>query len=59
MADIDNFFSNSKRKRIMENKHAFSIYDLYPVSIGHSLIIPKRKIKEVFDLTNEEYLTCF
>ena len=50
-------FLNSDR--IIENEYAFAIYDSYPVTKGHSLVIPKRQIKEIFELNKEEYESCF
>ncbi len=41
-----------------ENKLAYASYDTYPVSKHHCLIIPKRHVKDFFDLTNEELLAC-
>ena len=41
-----------------ENDLAYSSYDTYPVSNLHCLIIPKRHIKDCFDLTNEELIAC-
>ncbi len=41
-----------------ENKLAYASYDSYPVSEYHCLIIPKRHIKNFFDLTNDELLAC-
>ena len=41
-----------------ENDFAYSSYDTYPVSNLHYLIIPKRHIKDYFDLTNEELIAC-
>ena len=38
---------------------SFVIYDSYPVTKGHSLVIPKRQIKEIFELNKEEYESCF
>ncbi|AFU98429.1 histidine triad (HIT) protein [Simiduia agarivorans SA1 = DSM 21679] len=37
-----------------QNKHAFLMDDGYPVTQGHSLIIPKRHIASFFDATEEE-----
>lgn len=37
-----------------ENLHAFWIRDVYPISSGHSLIIPKRHIESFFEATPEE-----
>ena len=41
-----------------ENELAYASYDSYPVSEHHCLFIPKRHIKDYFDLTNEELLAC-
>ena len=41
-----------------ENQLAYASYDSYPVSEHHCLVIPKRHIKNYFDLTNEELLAC-
>lgn len=39
---------------IAQNEHAFAIRDAYPVSPGHTLIIPRRHIASFFDTTQEE-----
>ena len=41
-----------------ENELAYASYDSYPVTEHHCLIIPKRHIKNYFDLSNEELLAC-
>ena len=41
-----------------ENDLAYASYDSYPVSEYHCLIIPKRHIKDFFDLSNEELVAC-
>ena len=41
-----------------ENDLAYASYDSYPVSEYHCLIIPKRHIKDFFELTNEELVAC-
>ncbi len=41
---------------IAQNEHAFVIRDAFPVSPGHTLIIPKRHIGSFFDTTQEEKL---
>ncbi len=43
---------------IYENELAYTSYDSYPVSENHCLIIPKRHIKDYFDLSNDELLAC-
>ena len=39
---------------IIENKHAYVIYDSYPVNPGHCLVIPRRHVAEYFQATAEE-----
>lgn len=39
---------------IMSNDHAVAILDGFPVSEGHTLIIPKRHIASLFEATVEE-----
>jgi len=41
-----------------ENDLAYASYDTYPVSKDHCLIVPKRHIKNYFDLTKEELIAC-
>ena len=52
-------FCNIKESGLAkENKLAYASYDSYLISEGHCLIIPKRHIKDYFDLTNEELIAC-
>ena len=41
-----------------ENELAYASYDSYPVSEMHCLIIPKRHVKDYFNLTDEEVIAC-
>ena len=41
-----------------ENELAYASYDSYPVTEHHCLIIPKRHIKDYFDLSNDELIAC-
>ena len=41
-----------------ENDLAYASYDSYPVSNHHCLIIPKRHIKDYFDLSKDELMAC-
>jgi len=45
---------NNKNEFIYENPYFFVIRDHFPVSRGHSLIIPKRHVQNFFELTEEE-----
>ena len=47
-------FCQNNREKIAENSTCFAMYDGYPVSKGHTLIIPNRHIETYFDLTNIE-----
>ena len=41
-----------------ENELAYASYDTYPVSKHHCLIIPKRHIRDYFELSSEELIAC-
>jgi len=43
-----------ERERLFENSIGFVIYDNYPVSEGHSLVVPKRIYPDYFESTLEE-----
>ena len=61
MSDPNNpcLFCNAKESGyIHENDLAYVSYDSYPVTENHCLIIPKRHIKDYFDLSNEELIAC-
>ena len=52
-------FCTLPRDRIfLENDRTVAIFDLYPVSQGHALIIPKRHIGSFFELDTEEQLSA-
>jgi len=36
------------REKIIENEHAFAVYDKFPVSEDHSLVISKKEIADLF-----------
>ena len=61
MRDPNNpcLFCNIKESGLTdENRLAYASYDTYPVSEFHCLIIPKRHVKDYFELTNDEVLAC-
>ena len=52
-------FCNSKQSGpAAENELAYANYDTYPVSEFHCLIIPKRHVKDYFDLSDDEAIAC-
>ena len=61
MKDPNNpcLFCNIKESGLTdENQLAYASYDSYPVTEKHCLIIPKRHVKDYFDLTEEETVAC-
>ena len=61
MKDPNNpcLFCDVKKTGIVyENELVYASYDSYPVSEHHCLIIPKRHIKDYFDLSNDELVAC-
>ena len=61
MKDPNNpcLFCNIKESDLVkENDLAYASCDSYPVSEGHCLIIPKRHVKDYFDLSNDEIIAC-
>ena len=54
--DSSCLFCNIESKRVvLENNLAYSIKDKYPVSAGHSLIIPKRHFQDYFEISQPEF----
>jgi len=49
------FCSNIEARVIYDNENAYLIYDKFPVSPGHILIISKRHISSFFDLNQNEH----
>lgn len=41
---------------ILENEYAFAVLDVFPVSKGHTLIIPKRHFSDYFDISQAEQI---
>jgi diadenosine tetraphosphate (Ap4A) HIT family hydrolase len=41
---------------ILRGEYCFAIRDAYPVSPGHTLIIPRRHVASFFDLSPEEWM---
>jgi diadenosine tetraphosphate (Ap4A) HIT family hydrolase len=42
------------RELLSANTHAVAIWDAFPVSPGHALIVSRRHVASLFDLTAEE-----
>lgn len=44
---------------VRENTFAFAIRDGYPLSDGHTLVVPKRAMSATSELSKDELLACF
>lgn len=42
--------------KIAEDDKHFAFLDINPVAPGHTLVIPKKEVSYIFDLTDEEYI---
>ncbi|MBF0123551.1 MAG: HIT domain-containing protein [Candidatus Omnitrophica bacterium] len=40
--------------KVIENELAYVLYDINPISKGHTLIIPKRHFEQIFEATPDE-----
>jgi diadenosine tetraphosphate (Ap4A) HIT family hydrolase len=45
--------------KVMENELAYAVYDINPISKGHTLLIPKRHFESIFDATHQEVAALF
>ena len=52
-------FCRPEREILAESGHALAFFDSFPVSRGHALIVPKRHVVTIFDLSDAEYADCF
>lgn len=53
------FCNIEEDKIISKNRHAYAIYDKYPVNEGHILIITKNHISDYFSASKEEKAAIF
>lgn len=52
------FCSIDDTRIIAANELVYAIHDGFPVTEGHTLIIPKRHVEDYFGLSQEEVLAC-
>ncbi len=52
------FCEMAPARLVITNQLAYAIYDGFPVTLHHCLIIPKRHTETYFDLTDEEHHAC-
>ena len=52
-------FCHPDRPIMASNELAMAFRDAYPVSPGHSLVVPRRHARTIFDVDEADYLACF
>jgi diadenosine tetraphosphate (Ap4A) HIT family hydrolase len=52
------FCTLPQERVLFENHLALGFEDSHPVTLGHSLVIPKRHAVHLFELTSEEVSAC-
>lgn len=59
MSKLCPFCSSLESRIFLENDLSIAILDGYPISDGHSLIIPKRHVRSIFEVQENELLSLF
>ena len=59
MAGMDCIFCRLNRSTLAETKLSLACLDSFPVSKGHTLVIPKRHVVSLWEMTTEEYTDAF
>jgi diadenosine tetraphosphate (Ap4A) HIT family hydrolase len=52
-------FCTPNREILAENASGLAFFDSFPVSRGHALVVPKRHVMTIFEMSEEEYTDCF
>ena len=52
-------FCEPRREILAHNDAAIAVFDSYPVSPGHALVLPRRHVVTIWDLEPAEYDQCF
>ena len=56
---MDCIFCHPNRSILAETKLSCAVLDGYPVSKGHSLVIPRRHVVSLWEMTADEYADVF
>lgn len=51
-------FCDLAKHSIIENELCYMLFDKFPQTPGHALIIPKRHIETVFEMNTEEWVAA-
>ena len=52
-------FCHLDREILAESPRSLAVFDSFPVSKGHALVIPRRHVATIWDMTEEEYADAF
>lgn len=52
-------FCELEREILARNARAIAVFDSFPVSPGHALILPRRHVETIWELDPDEYADCF
>jgi diadenosine tetraphosphate (Ap4A) HIT family hydrolase len=56
---MDCIFCQIDRAILLETKLSQAFFDGFPISHGHALVIPKRHVPTIWELSEEEYIDLF
>src|SRR5262249_39767895 len=59
MVWMDCIFCHLNRSILAETKLSLACLDSFPVSKGHTLVIPKQHVVSLWEMTTEEYMDAF
>ena len=59
MPQANCIFCAPQREILAESALALAVFDSFPVSPGHALVVPKRHVATIFDMADDEYAECF
>jgi len=59
MVHNDCIFCQLDRSILAATKLSYAFFDRFPVTRGHSLVIPKRHVRSVWEMTADEYNDAF
>ena len=45
--------------KIAENEHCFAFLDINPLALGHTLVVPKAEVDDIFDLDATLFMELF
>jgi diadenosine tetraphosphate (Ap4A) HIT family hydrolase len=56
---MDCIFCQPDRSALAATKLSLALLDGFPVSKGHTLVVPRRHVMSIWEMTTEEYVDAF